>query len=399
MITKIAFVDDEEAILRALKRLFFGTEYDCYLFNKPQLFLDFLEQDSVDILFSDIRMPEMNGIELMKKVKAKRPEIIRVALSGYTDSRQILSALDSGLARLYIYKPWENDELLKLIRTLVDMSQKLHQTHLMQAINDLGSLPTFSNYYQRIVHLIEQEASANEIADAIEKDPAITAKLLRIANTAFYGSHTGSVQHAIMLLGLTNVRQIILTNSIFESAEKVPFGKALWKHAELTNKGVAYLYQKCYKKNLPIQVGVVGLMHTIGLIFIATSHTEQYVKLIKQVEHQKQSGEPIFLEDLEQNYFGATHTEIGSFLLNWWELPFEIIESTYYYRHPSKVVEGNRELIGMVHYVSYLVYEKLNLTEFQHVLDTDFLGSIRLTQDLRDDVERFIQELIDEKEA
>lgn len=373
MFKRIAFVDDEEQILRALKRLFFGTEYECIFVNQPNMLLEYLKTNTVDILVTDIRMPDLDGIELMRRVRSIRPEIIRVALSGYTDSRQIIGALDTGLARLYIYKPWDNDELKKIIDRLSSMMGKLHQESLRTTINGLGSLPTFPALYRGVLGLIEKEANASEIAGLIETDPAIASKLLRIANTAYYGSHTGSVQQAIMMLGMTNVRQIILTNAIFDAAEKLPYGKLLWRHAAVTNKAVAYLYQTIHQKPLPSHVGVVGLMHTIGLLFLATIKTSIYKEIVAGVERNLALGNQFAFEALEKSALGASHWEVGSFLLNWWELPFDIVEAAYHYRRPIVDEINNHALVAIVHLVSHMVLKRLKLEGFNYPLNESLL--------------------------
>ncbi|MBM7561425.1 HDOD domain-containing protein [Fusibacter tunisiensis] len=372
----IAFVDDEQQILRALKRLFFQTDYTCLFFDKGGDLIQYLESNKIDILVTDIRMPEMDGIALMHAVKRMQPKVIRIALSGYTDSRQILAALDSGLARLYIYKPWDNDQLLSKIEGLIRMNDQLADPSLLQEINGLGSLPTIPDLYAKITDLIEKEASAQEVARLVDSDPAIAGKLLRIANTAYYGLHTGSVQQAIVMLGMSNVRQIILTNSVFERAAYMPYAKDLWQHASLVNQGVAYLYSLCYGKSLPNHQGTAGLMHTLGLLFLATVKTDLYLELIeaveKELQHSQTDNNQSIFDALETEFLPVRHPEIGSFLLNWWELPFDIIEVAYHYREPKPELIVNKELVAMVHLVSHVAFGLLGLTQFQYALDKEF---------------------------
>lgn len=344
-------------------------------------------------------MPNIDGIELMRRVKAKRPEVIRGALSGFTESKQILNSLDSGLARLYLYKPWDNEELVSIIEGLMAMVSKLSHPHLVQTINGLGSLPTFPSIYNRVVTLIDKDASASDISKVIEQDPAIAAKILRIANTAYYGSHTGSIKQAIMMLGMTNVRQIILTNALFESTESLPFGHDLWRHAALTNKGVGLLYQLCFQKNLPVLAGAIGLMHTVGLLLLATLKTEAYRLLIDKAQKNIKNGISFELDALEREAYGVTHWEVGSFLLNWWELPFEIIEAAFNYRHPNLDEINNSALVGIVHYVSHMVFEKLNLTCFQFPLEETLLDKAGVTEENRALVATFIDQMIQRNEV
>jgi len=371
MPNRLAFVDDEKQILRALKRSFILTDYDCVFFDRGCQLLEYLEENVIDILVTDIRMPEMDGMTLLKAVKEKQPKAIRIVLSGYTDSRRILTVLDSGLARQYVYKPWDNDELLDQIDRLLKLVHKMNQPHLIEAINGLGALPTIPKIYQKVTKLIESEASAQEIAKVLESDPSISSHLLRIVNTAYYGLHTDSVQKAIVMMGMSNVRQIIMTNAVFKAANKIPNGKVLWHHAALVNKGLAFLSQQVGGEKLPTYDGTAGLMHTLGLIFMATLHTKKFRKLMEGLEIDSNNGNHQLLS-LEKALFGATHTEISSYLLNWWEFPFDIVEVAYHYRCPEEESIVNKELVAMLHFISHLVFDLLEMKVFQFSLDEEF---------------------------
>jgi len=111
----ILFVDDEKQILRALKRLFLRSENRILLAEGGKQALEILATEKVDMMITDMRMPEMDGHELLIEVKKKYPEIIRIALSGYTAKKVVLSALDKNLAKIYLLKPWNNDEIKQTI--------------------------------------------------------------------------------------------------------------------------------------------------------------------------------------------------------------------------------------------------------------------------------------------
>ena len=112
---KILFVDDEKQILRALRRLFMNRDYDVHFAQSGSEALEIMKTEDIDLLVSDIRMPVMDGLELLRQAKEKSPLTLRVALSGYTDNKRIYSALEDNLAKLYLFKPWDNKELLTQI--------------------------------------------------------------------------------------------------------------------------------------------------------------------------------------------------------------------------------------------------------------------------------------------
>jgi HD-like signal output (HDOD) protein len=113
-------------------------------------------------------------------------------------------------------------------------------------------------------------------------------------------------------------------------------------------------------------------MHTLGIIFMPTLCTEKYNKLIESIDMNIALGNQNSLISLESEFFGADHTEISSFLLNWWEFPFDIVEVAYLYRNPQEEVIVNRELVAMVHLISHMVFDLLKMEQFQFSLDEGF---------------------------
>jgi two-component system response regulator HupR/HoxA len=109
----ILFVDDEEKILHSLKRGLADEPYDTLFANSGKKAMEILEQTTVHILVTDMRMPEMSGLELLKIVKEKYPNIIRIVLSGYAQITNLLTAINQGEIYKYITKPWRLEEEFK----------------------------------------------------------------------------------------------------------------------------------------------------------------------------------------------------------------------------------------------------------------------------------------------
>lgn len=127
---KIVIVDDEQMVLTSLDS-FLGleTEYDVHTFTSAVKALDFIKENDVDLVISDYLMPEMDGISFLAKVRDLRPEVPRIILTGYADKENAIKAInDVGLFQ-YIEKPWENDDLLIVIRNGLERQQ------LMKALN------------------------------------------------------------------------------------------------------------------------------------------------------------------------------------------------------------------------------------------------------------------------
>ncbi len=117
----VLFVDDEEQILRSLKRGLFDEAYTCLFANSAKEAIKILKENEVHVIVTDMRMPEMNGLELLKIVKAEYPQIVRMVLSGYTQITTLLTAINQAEIYKYITKPWKLEEEFKpTIRAAID---------------------------------------------------------------------------------------------------------------------------------------------------------------------------------------------------------------------------------------------------------------------------------------
>lgn len=111
---KIAFIDDEERILRTLK-MHFRSTHDVFTTTCPTEFIDHIRHNEVDVVVSDQRMPEKLGVELLKEVKEISPNTVRILLTGYADLNAVVNSINEGEIFRYITKPWNNDELNHIV--------------------------------------------------------------------------------------------------------------------------------------------------------------------------------------------------------------------------------------------------------------------------------------------
>ncbi len=111
----ILFVDDEEKVLKSLQRGLLDEPYNLYFATSGKEALDILEKKEVHIIVTDMRMPEMSGLKLLKIVKEKYPKIVRLVLSGYTQIMTLLPAINQGEIFKFITKPWKLEEEFKSV--------------------------------------------------------------------------------------------------------------------------------------------------------------------------------------------------------------------------------------------------------------------------------------------
>ncbi len=136
---KLLIVDDEHANLRLLERLF-RQHYQCLTAGSGPEAMDLLVQHDVAVIITDQRMPEMTGIELLKRTAEMRPHMVRILLTGYTDMDALVDAVNCGLVNTYVKKPWENQELKQIVsNAVVDYGNNKRHHTLSLAIDRLST--------------------------------------------------------------------------------------------------------------------------------------------------------------------------------------------------------------------------------------------------------------------
>ena len=328
----ILFVDDEANILRAIKRLFRNLEYECYYASCVAEVVDILvNNDPIDMLVSDIKMPNFDGIRLLKLFKEASPSTIRVALTGYASAQSITEAISKNLAKQYFFKPWDNKEFLDNIQKMFILEDKFIQMGLFNVIQDFDRVKTIPKLYENINNLVQRDASIEDVCRVIQQDMAMTSNVLRIANSAFYAAKTGDLQQAVMYIGLNNLKQLILSYEIammndndYDRAQK------LWQHGVITNLIYQDLYERYFNRKIPPGIGSAGLLHDIGSIIMLQIYGHVYYdKIIKEKLSEEE-----FISEEERN-FNINHAIIGGYFLNWWAFPMDMVEIGLYHHNPK----------------------------------------------------------------
>jgi DNA-binding NtrC family response regulator len=130
MIPKILIVDDEENILYAIKRIFRREKYEILTATSADEGLKIMDQQDVDLVISDLKMPVTNGVEFLAMVKEKKPDALRIMLTGHADLKSVIEAIEKGEVYRFLLKPWDDEELKVTIKHALDFHslQKENQT-------------------------------------------------------------------------------------------------------------------------------------------------------------------------------------------------------------------------------------------------------------------------------
>lgn len=352
---KILVVDDEIAILNSLRRLFHNLNYEVFVADDGRKALELMVNQQIDLVISDMRMPGMDGYQLLSRIKEYYPKTVRIILSGYADEKIVIKALLKNIARTYLYKPWDNQKLAEMIQYLFE-TENLLQSGLLSMINNAEDLPTIQSSYCHILTLIDNDAEIAYVAKAITEDQTVAGKILHIANSAFYGLKTGSVMEAIKYLGLKTIRDLVLSTPILDgfkvSGPHAVLMDKQWNHAFYTNKMLVFIYERIFRKKLSEIEGNAGLLHNIGCAFLIKHRSADFVAARKQANKENK-----YDSETERDTLGFSHCEAGGYLLRWWDLPYPIVECALYHHTPLDKRIINKELVMSVHLAQRYAYD------------------------------------------
>jgi HD-like signal output (HDOD) protein len=385
---RILFVDDEPDILNSLRRMLRQkrAEWEMVFCESGAAALEEFSQNSFDVIISDIRMPEMNGVELLNRIKKQYPQTVRIALSGHSEPDALLRAV--GPTHQFLAKPCDADSLTRVITRSSAIRDLLSDSSLVHFATELESLPSLPSLYTAIMdELKSPQSSLKKVGDIISSDIGMTAKIMQLVNSSFFGipKHISSPAQAVSMLGINIIRPLVLSMKLFSEADSnVPKQldlEQLWHHSYLTSmlaKEIAVRGELDQKQ--VDDAYLASLLHNVGVLVLASGSLEQYSSVLQfagdDTERQLTS---------EQEVFGRTHAEIGGYLMGIWGLPDTIVEAIYFQYYPGNAPgEVSFSPLTAVHVASALVTEKItqNSTSSGNMLDMDYLIESGLTDEL-----------------
>lgn len=323
----ILFVDDEQAILDSIHRAFrkYKSEWNLYFVDNAKSALEYCAKNSVDVVVTDMCMPEMDGAELLQKLRKDFPDTIRIVLTGHADQDMILRTVMS--AHQYLTKPYQND----LLKSQIGESLKLRQLldgDIREIVSNTHHLPSLPSLYQEILTCLESKSvSLEQITDIIIKDIAMSAKILHIINSAFFGmrKEVSSLHEAINYLGLDIVMALILNAKIFSTLDDSNIDKAamtsLWDRAyRIGVMAKKICKHESHNEQVATQAMIAGLLLEVGKIVLMVNYPEKYQQCDSLAD--------------EKAMFNCTHSEIGAYLLSTWGLPDPIVNAILYIDNP-----------------------------------------------------------------
>ena len=347
MSTRIVFVDDELNILQAMGRSFHGmrNEWSMEFLSSGAAALESLAKAPADVIVSDMRMPGMDGWQLLAEVKKLYPQTVRLVLSGHADPSSVMRAV--GTAQLYLAKPCESGSLKAAIVQTQMLRQLLSSDRLALLVGEVGMLPSAPAAFQEILACLQNPAaSLTDAAQIIGRDVAMTANIMKLVNSAFFGSRRPitTIDRAVAYLGMDTLGALVLGHSVFQSGVATGIDgfslEQLWQHTEQTAVAARAI---ALSENLSVaradEAFLAGVLHDVGKVVFATKAAalpNDTIDVVAQME--------------------AHHAEVGAYLLGLWGFPNSIVEAVAFHHTPNRASEKGFGLSGIVHVADRLVH-------------------------------------------
>jgi HD-like signal output (HDOD) protein len=333
----VLFVDDEQQVLDGLRTRLqpLKSKWQMTFVDSGADALLRFEETPHDVIVSDISMPGMDGAQLLHAISERWPATIRIALSGVSDAEQKMRLLP--LAHQYLSKPCRPEQLEDAVARSLQLREELTHPSVLAIVGRIRQLPARPQVFSRLqVAMARPDTTAREVARVIASDTALTVKVLQIANSAFFrrARRISNIEQAVLYLGFQTVRNLVMCAEVF----------ARWpgrmRHAAVDLEDLQMHAQRTAAVAQALTAGMqfsddtvlAGLLHDIGywvLIQECPRELEQAIELALA------AGIP--LPQAEYEILGASHAEIGAYLLAIWGLPYAVVEAVAHHHRPSRV--------------------------------------------------------------
>lgn len=350
--TRILFVDDDANLLRGQRRMLRAVrdEWDMHFVESGRQALEFLSSHEIDVIVTDMRMPGMDGAELLAEVSRRCPGVVRIVLSGYAESEAVTRTI--GISHQYLDKPCDPDRLIAAVRRSLDIRKILRVERLRDFAAGLAKLPSPTDTYRDFLNEMENpRATTASIAGKIETDISLAAKILKLTNSAYFTlpHHISDIRQAVQLLGLDTIRSLVAISSFFAEFEADPALATLIERLGRRSVGIgglarAIMQAEGMSRDDQCSACSAGLLSHIGTLLLIGNCPDGYRSACHLSDHDGMA----FI-DAERQVFGATHAELGAYLLGLWGFSDPIIEAVAFHHAPSAIGGKEFGIVSAVH--------------------------------------------------
>jgi putative nucleotidyltransferase with HDIG domain len=336
--------------------------------------LALLDRDGFDAVAVDLRLPDSGALALLTAAERRFPQVLRFVLADDPASPAFGPAAQ--LAHEILPQPCEAATLRAAITEGLTAASRIRDPAVGQALLRLNTLPDTSALRQALLELLaDDDIDGDRLEEGLNRDPAVAAKILQVANSAYYGSRFGiaSLGEAISIIGLDTVRGIVTAGQVFSlvsPADLAAFSLAnLWHHSVVTGVMVR-------RVAVHLRAGVAcgraaltaALLHDVGKIVLHLAHGDRYAALARECWTR---GCALWPEEVRE--FGLHHGMAGARLLELWGLPPAVVEAVEFHHQPHRSNDEVTSPLTLVHLANGLAHGAGEGSRAESALDLVYL--------------------------
>jgi HD-like signal output (HDOD) protein len=351
---RLLFVADDPRALEALQSRLWSRrrEWDLVFTSDAADALERMSRAPFDLIVTDLRAPEIEGQTLLRAVQDKYPRAVRLALVDEVDPAGARAALR--VAHQVLPRDCDPVLLQETIERTARVSQFVRADRLRALITRPAQLPTLPRVYTQLIQVLDQpSASLDDVAAVLERDVAVSAKLLKVVNSPFFRvfEPVVSVQKAVAYLGTDITVNLVLSLELFGQAasgspRQEQLAGAIQKHALLTARIISRVVGEKASQDGAF---TAAILHDVGMLVLLTQAPREYQQILDDARGGQQP-----LHRVEAERLGATHAEVGAYLLGLWGLPFSIIEAVADHHDPAAAAHTRFGMTDALHVANAL---------------------------------------------
>lgn len=359
--TRILFVDDEANILSGLRRMLRSMRnlWDMRFVRDPKEAAEMVVREHFDVVVTDMRMPGMTGAQLLEEVSRVSPSTVRMILSGYSDKEMSMNTVP--VAHQFLAKPASPDTVIGVIERAMALRDLLRNKALLDLVSRIKALPALPDVYVNLVRKLGTESTTpEEIGDIISHDVGMSAKILQLVNSAFFGlvRRVESLEQAVVYLGVDTIRSLVLGVHIFDRMRRLKVDGVSMQEVVDHSLGVGELAKSlAARENKDKErrelAFFAGLVHDCGILLLAQNLPERYEKAVHAAVREDV---PLYMAEADE--FGVSHAEVGAYLLNLWGLPEKLVNAVAFHHNPMAAYKPYMDTLAVVHVADYLEFVK-----------------------------------------
>ena len=223
----------------------------------------------------------------------------------------------------------------------------------------IGELPASPAIVSSVMGLTaDLNASVEDLGDVLASDATLTAKVLKLSNSSFYGRSrsVSSIKEAILILGFYTLRSMVIassTHSIYNRKDNAKFSEKLWNHSLASGMACRIVARQIQHSRIE-EVFIAGLLHDIGKVILGQKLMAVYDNIVKEVERSGRGFQKIELEKL-----GFDHTLVGATVLKKWNFPKELVDGVQFHHETMEDIENGEVGVGSVVAFSNLLAKQI----------------------------------------